>query len=309
MSLKLKIYDLKCFVALSELKSFTKAADKMLISQPAFSRIIQKLESTVGTQLVDRYCGSISLTISGEIFLTESNHLIDAYESSMKNIAKLSGQNECALNIGFTTFSTYIPGFYKLLDVLSKLSLTANLLELSSNDLVQKLQNSEIDIAIVHFPIASRTLNTHKVASTDTVVLLPPEVCCFRENKKYEVILNEDAIDKPYNEYIVKKLSDYNLTPKYLHKTQLAQQNALNNNGVLIYPESLGHIIANTSPFKFETIKSDLNLFGLYLVKPKNVLNHTLEKSIELLLKDVSIFSNKYNSEHLYRKSNFVGEC
>ena len=52
--MKTDLDDLRGFVAVVELGSFHAAADALHLSQPALTRRLQKLEATLGVQLVDR---------------------------------------------------------------------------------------------------------------------------------------------------------------------------------------------------------------------------------------------------------------
>ena len=53
MSHKFDLVDLEAFAAVAELSSFRAAAEAVNISQPAFSRRIQKLEDALGVKLLD----------------------------------------------------------------------------------------------------------------------------------------------------------------------------------------------------------------------------------------------------------------
>lgn len=75
MNMNLKIFDLRCFIALCTYKNFTKAADKICISQPPFSRIIQKLEADMQNILIDRTQGSFTLISLGKRFLEEAQQI------------------------------------------------------------------------------------------------------------------------------------------------------------------------------------------------------------------------------------------
>jgi len=66
---------LECFLAVTETKSFTRAADKVLRTQSAVSQQVTKLEKQLGKPLFVR-CKNLSLTSDGEIFLTYANKII-----------------------------------------------------------------------------------------------------------------------------------------------------------------------------------------------------------------------------------------
>ena len=69
--------------AVAELKSFTKAAERLYISQPALTKSIGKLERELGVKLFDRTTTPVQLTYAGERYL-----------AGMKNIAAMRYQLE-----------------------------------------------------------------------------------------------------------------------------------------------------------------------------------------------------------------------
>ncbi len=74
-------FRLKIFIAVIETGSFTKAASKLGISQPAVSQNIAELERMLGGELFERSYGSISLTPKGEVFKNNALKIIKSYES------------------------------------------------------------------------------------------------------------------------------------------------------------------------------------------------------------------------------------
>lgn len=59
---------LQAFVALARLRSFTQAAVHCHLSQPAFSALIQGLETAVGARLFERSTRHVALTVEGQVF-------------------------------------------------------------------------------------------------------------------------------------------------------------------------------------------------------------------------------------------------
>jgi DNA-binding transcriptional LysR family regulator len=73
--------DLQAFVAVADLASFRKAADNVHLSQPALSRRVAKLESTLGVRLFDRTTRSVRLTAMGREFAVKARALLVDVES------------------------------------------------------------------------------------------------------------------------------------------------------------------------------------------------------------------------------------
>lgn len=67
---------LRYFLALTEHRSFVRAADAMGITQPAFSRSIQGLENELGCQLVDRGSKDLRPTPEGQVVLQHALTLV-----------------------------------------------------------------------------------------------------------------------------------------------------------------------------------------------------------------------------------------
>jgi LysR family carnitine catabolism transcriptional activator len=87
MSANISTRLLYAFVALDELKHFTRAAERCHTSQSAFSVMIQKLESTVGTKLFERDTRNVTLTPEGDLFAEVARSLIAEIESAFDDMS------------------------------------------------------------------------------------------------------------------------------------------------------------------------------------------------------------------------------
>lgn len=67
---------LAAFVALAELRSFTRAAAQCHLSQPAFSALIRTLEESLGARLFDRTTRTVEPTVEGSLFLEPARRLL-----------------------------------------------------------------------------------------------------------------------------------------------------------------------------------------------------------------------------------------
>ena len=61
------LHSLKVFLAVATEKSFSRAAEKMLRTQPAVSLGVQRLEAELGERLIDRSAKELLLTDAGRI--------------------------------------------------------------------------------------------------------------------------------------------------------------------------------------------------------------------------------------------------
>ena len=84
--------NLKAFVAVAECRSFSLAADKLHITQPAISKRIQMLEQQVHSQLFDRIGRQTSLTEAGRTLLPHAEAVLREMQAARQAISDLAGE-------------------------------------------------------------------------------------------------------------------------------------------------------------------------------------------------------------------------
>lgn len=83
---------LKAFMAVAEQGSFSRAADKLFLTQPAVSKRIVKLEGQLKTRLFDRIGRNVSLTVAGQHLLPKAKVILEAMEDTADELTNLSGR-------------------------------------------------------------------------------------------------------------------------------------------------------------------------------------------------------------------------
>jgi DNA-binding transcriptional LysR family regulator len=99
---------LRTFVTVVEVGSFSEAARALGISQPAVTMQIQGLESSIGATLLDRRYRRIDLTEAGRALLPYARHVLAQLDEARDEIAALSGSVTGRLTISAST----TPGVY-----------------------------------------------------------------------------------------------------------------------------------------------------------------------------------------------------
>lgn len=130
-------------------KSFTKAAEKLYISQPSLSLTIKKLENEIGYPIFERCGKEITLTHIGEKYISaieEIMHTKTRFENEIDDLLKL---RQGSITIGSTTFHVS----YLLPDILKKFrnkypGVKIDIKVEQSTTLEEKLEKGEIDIII-----------------------------------------------------------------------------------------------------------------------------------------------------------------
>ncbi|MEE1865448.1 LysR substrate-binding domain-containing protein [Pseudomonas auratipiscis] len=82
---------LEDFSALAATRSFSQAAERRFVTQPAFSRRIRSLEAALGLQLVNRSRTPIELTAAGQLFLVTARTVVDQLGEVLRHLHHLEG--------------------------------------------------------------------------------------------------------------------------------------------------------------------------------------------------------------------------
>ncbi len=96
---------LRTFVAVVDLRSFTKAAAKLGVTQPAVSAQIKRLQTLLGGELFDRSIQGISLTPQGELVVSYARRLL-SINDQIVHIGDGGPRPELVIRVG--TPSEYI---------------------------------------------------------------------------------------------------------------------------------------------------------------------------------------------------------
>lgn len=98
----MNLNQLKYFVAVAEYRSFSKAAEQYFLTQTGVSQQIQKLEESVGVQLIDRKTRPISVTPMGQVFLREARGILMRMDNAIQWAREASTGISGTLRIGYT---------------------------------------------------------------------------------------------------------------------------------------------------------------------------------------------------------------
>lgn len=95
--------ELECFVAVAEELSFTRAAQRLNLSQPPLSRHIQSLEARLGVPLFSRSPRAVALTTSGQAFLAETKAAMTQLRGAAERAKRAARGETERLDLGFVS--------------------------------------------------------------------------------------------------------------------------------------------------------------------------------------------------------------
>ncbi|MFC4945586.1 LysR family transcriptional regulator [Pseudonocardia sp. GCM10023141] len=150
------LQQLAYFVAVADVRSFTRAAESLGVAQPTLSRQLKALEGELGASLVDRggRDGPV-LTPAGEAVLPFARRMLADMSSARGAVAEIVGLRSGRVRIGATP-SLCIGVLADVLRVFHEQhpDIRLELVENGSQPLVRDLVRGEIDVALVIVPAA-----------------------------------------------------------------------------------------------------------------------------------------------------------
>ncbi|HEY5027985.1 MAG TPA: LysR family transcriptional regulator [Candidatus Angelobacter sp.] len=151
--------NLKTFLEVARLGSFSRAAEKVLRSQPAVSAQIRQLEQEYGKRLFDRNAKSVRLTPAGEIVCDYAQQLLTLQTRAQQAVAEQDGIRSGTLSIGANE-GTFL---YVLPRVLAKYHKQFPKVKISvyrsfTHKVTTKVEEGAVDLGILTMPVKSPSL-------------------------------------------------------------------------------------------------------------------------------------------------------
>jgi len=169
----MELRKLEVFCKVVELKSFTRAAAAVMLSQPTVSEHIRSLEDELGQKLVDRLGRQVEPTPVGSLLYGYAVKILRLQREALQAIEQYSGKLIGRLMIGAGT----IPGTYILPGLIGKFrenypSVRATLKISSSHQIVQDVLDGELEIGVVGARWSERGLDYCEIFSDTLSVVV-----------------------------------------------------------------------------------------------------------------------------------------
>jgi DNA-binding transcriptional LysR family regulator len=141
-----EVRHLRALVAVARLRSFTRAAEQLFISQPALSRTIQQLEDALQVTLLDRTSRHVELTLAGREFCQHAERILASLD-----VALASVRPRVTVRLGF---SWLLPDPWAQQAVARFEQASGHTVSLvRSDDPLAAVEQAAIDVALVRGPI------------------------------------------------------------------------------------------------------------------------------------------------------------
>ncbi|GAA3427910.1 LysR family transcriptional regulator [Streptosporangium sandarakinum] len=172
----MELRQLEYFVAVAEERSFTRAAERVHISQSGVSAQIRRLERELGAELFDRSARVATLTVAGKAALEHARAALAAAGAAGRAVGEVTGLVRGRLTAGMVVGCTVTPLFEALAAFhRAHPGVEISLLEDGSDRLAEGVRTGALDLALAGTAALPEGLETLTVVSERLVAAVPAD--------------------------------------------------------------------------------------------------------------------------------------
>lgn len=166
--------NLRTFLEVSRLRSFSRAAQKLLRTQPAISAQIRSLEQEVGARLFERDGGKVTFTAAGRLFEPFAEYCVERQKHILLAIAEQgrSPRGELAISANEATHLYVLPQvFAQFRRQYPRVVLSVVRAERLRT--LESIANREVDFGVVSLPVRDSRLRVEPIHRDELVLVTP----------------------------------------------------------------------------------------------------------------------------------------
>jgi len=170
----MEIHQLRYFLAVARLRSFTRAAEHEHVAQPSLSQQIRKLEDEMGARLFNRLGRSITLTPYGQRFEQRARRVLAELDGARQEMDEMLGLHRGSLTLG--AIPTLAP--YLLPAVLASFGraypgIGVSMHEGLTSSLLAELAAGELDLALLRLPVRGAEFVSESLVKEGMLLAVP----------------------------------------------------------------------------------------------------------------------------------------
>ena len=242
--LQIDFRHLETFCRVADLKSFSKAADDLFLTQPTVSGHILSLEQSLSLRLFDRTSREVRLTKAGEVFLKYASKILSFRKDLLNALSEFSQGIKGELSLGAST----IPGEYLLPKLMGDFKrehphFIISLKIADTKEIVQYVLQDNVEFGIIGAKLNHPSLHYEKYEEDEIIVVAPSDHPLTRKKK----VNLEELLKEPW---IIREEGS---------GTQMAIEKALRKKGKSLKQFNVVMEMGSTSSVK-EGVKAKLGL-------------------------------------------------
>jgi DNA-binding transcriptional LysR family regulator len=215
----LNINQLRAFATAARLKSITLAAQELMVTVPAITMQIRRLEQGLGLSLMYRQGNSIRLTEPGKTVFLRSSHIFEEIKDMEKFLGKLTIDTSGVLRIGCPqTPAKYV--MPKLIMAFKKAypDVKIVLSQGTSSEVLEGIKSQIYDLGIIHCAPTLRNIKVMPLAREDIMLVCSPNSTNIRAGAVSAAQLSTIPLIMPKEgsatrEVVLSYLRRFNVTP------------------------------------------------------------------------------------------------
>jgi len=174
--LQIEFRHLETFCRVANLKSFSKAADDLFLTQPTVSGHILSLERSLSLRLFDRASREVRLTKSGEVFQEYASKILSLRKGLLNALSEFSLGIRGELSLGAST----IPGEYLLPKLIGDFkkehpSFIISLKIADTKEVIQYVLQDQVEFGIIGAKLNHPSLHYEKYEEDEIIVVAPSD--------------------------------------------------------------------------------------------------------------------------------------
>jgi DNA-binding transcriptional LysR family regulator len=201
MVMDVHVRNLRYFVTVAEELHFTRAAERLFVSQPALSKQVRMLERQLGAPLFERDRRGVRLTHMGAALLPYARRVLAEWDTAWSAVERARTEQRATLVVGMSTS----PGRGGLLPAIrSRFSAahpdaTVNLRQVGWEDVTAGLADATVDVAFVWLPVPGPDRFTWVVVAEEPrlVAMAETHPLAAREAVDFTDLLDEPFLALP----------------------------------------------------------------------------------------------------------------
>lgn len=168
------IRQMQYLLEVARLKSFTKAADALYITQPTISKTIKSMEEELGVVLFDRIGKTIELTDAGQLIVQQAQQIVASFQNLMAELDDLRNLKKGHIRIGLppmvgaSFFPRVIGGFHERYP-----EITIQLFEDGAKKVESDVAAGLLDVGVVVLPTVQEGLNSFPFVEEKLNLVVP----------------------------------------------------------------------------------------------------------------------------------------
>ncbi|MCI7170331.1 LysR family transcriptional regulator [bacterium] len=239
---------LEYYVETVKMKSFTKAANNLFVTQSTLSKAVAALESELKTALIDREAKEFQLTGDGETVFVFASEMLELFAEKTEQLYKELEKNKEKIKVGITPTSgamyfSSILYLYKMQNPMSELIIE----ELHTDEGVARVSDGTLDMSVVIEPFENEQMEKLTVIESEAVLLVSVEhPLAARDSISLSEIKNEDMLmvgnNYMFHDFLINKYREIGCEPVVTMESnqwEFLFDMVSDNHGIIIFPRPL----------------------------------------------------------------------